>query len=409
MGDCQKRTGSVVAFCAAAALVGCWGSGQHQSNPPDGPPGESHPSSPTSVNTSTPSAEDVDTTASNAATPTDPTGASSFPSPLPAAQATQRPAPVPTGLNRPGAAPTTEAATLPGDQGNAASLPFRPADFEPPFERSASPGDGKWTPVGEAGSGELSAATSARLFTSTVHPHKTSRFKKMNIVAIDLTRLGLFWTIGAADQGADQLAAHMTPGLVAQPHQARAVAIFNGGFLARHGRWGQMSHGVTVVAPRDNGCTLAIGQDAAVKIEPWGELESSQDMRSFRQGPPCLLHDGAVHPGLLAGNARLWAGRSEKRRTRRRSAVGIDSTGKTMFYAVGTETEAIDLARGMKAVGAVNAMQLDINWNWTRFLLVGRRDGNPRVTSSLIEGMAYGKSEYFSRPSQRDFFLLIER
>ena len=63
----------------------------------------------------------------------------------------------------------------------------------------------------------------------------------------------------------------------------------------------------------------------------------------------------------------------------------------------------------MQAVGARSALQLDINWNWTRFLLVGLRDGQPRVTSALIDDMAHGKNEYFSWPSNRDFFYLVAR
>ncbi len=287
--------------------------------------------------------------------------------------------------------------------------PFRPPDFEPPFEKSRAPEDGHWVPLGSAERHELSAEQPYLLFKTSVHPHKTSRFKRMDVVAADLRQLSLHWTIGKADKGADKLAPHMTPGVIPSDQQENTVAVFNGGFLARHGRWGQMSHGVEVVPPRDIGCTLAIMQSGQVQISPWSELAQTEGIHAYRQSTPCLVHQAEVHPKLLSGQDKLWAGRNPNRKTRRRSAVGIDASGKILFYAVGTETEAVDLARGMQAVGAASAMQLDINWNWTRFLIAGRRDEKPRVTSTLIEDMAHGKNEYFSWPSQRDFFHLVRR
>lgn len=291
--------------------------------------------------------------------------------------------------------------------------PFAPKDFEPPFARSASPEDGKWIPIGEEAKAELAAQPPARLFRASVHPHRTSPFKRMDVAALDLRELSLHWTIGEADAGADKLRPYMRPGLIDASLQSRAVAIFNGGFLARHGYWGQMSHGAEVVPPRDIGCTLTIakagpGGPGAVKIRPWTEVSDDEEIVTFRQSAPCLLHQGEVHKNLVNGQARLWAGRSSKRKTRRRSAVGIDAAGTTLFYAMGTETEAVDLARGMRAVGARQAMQLDINWNWTRFLLVGRQEGKARVTSTLAKDMAHGKTEYFRRPSKRDFFYLVQ-
>jgi hypothetical protein len=77
---------------------------------------------------------------------------------------------------------------------------------------------------------------------------------------------------------------------------------------------------------------------------------------------------------------------------------------RILYYAIGNETEAIDLARGLQAVGAHDGMQLDINWAWARLLLVGRVEGKPRLTSSLLPEALYGKSECFAHPSERDFF-----
>jgi hypothetical protein len=243
------------------------------------------------------------------------------------------------------------------------------------------------------------------LFRTTVHPHRSSRFISTEIVAIDLRTVKLHWVLGKKDRGAADYAKVHALGLVAKDQRETTLAVFNGGFLAQHGRWGMMSHGITMVPPREIGCTLGTFKDGSVRIAPWTELPNV-GLVSYRQAAPCLVQGNTLHGDLLNGNSRVWAGQNAALKTRRRSAVGIDATGEVLFYAVGTETEAIDLARGILAAGASHAMQLDINWNWTRFLTAGRKNEQPRITSTLIEDMAYGKNEYFSTSSDRDFFYL---
>jgi hypothetical protein len=36
-------------------------------------------------------------------------------------------------------------------------------------------------------------------------------------------------------------------------------------------------------------------------------------------------------------------------------------------------------------------------------------DGATRVHDTLVDGMPFGKNEYFSRPSERDFFFVVRR
>jgi hypothetical protein len=168
---------------------------------------------------------------------------------------------------------------------------------------------------------------------------------------------------------------------------------------------------VTLQPPKTDGCVVAISRSASgsdVWLGPWSQREK-ETFDLVRQTPACLVIDGELHPDLL-GNARRWGGQDSTRRTRRRSALGIDATGRVLYYALGTETEPVDLARGLLAVGAQVALQLDINWNWTRCLVPRRdEDGAIRVHEALVEGMPFGKNEYFARPSERDFFFVARR
>ena len=74
---------------------------------------------------------------------------------------------------------------------------------------------------------------------------------------------------------------------------------------------------------------------------------------------------------------------------------------------MGVETEADDLARGMAAAGATDAVELDINYSWTKFLVFG---GDPLVvTSTLIEDMKHQRRGYVEKSAFRDFFYLLRR
>jgi hypothetical protein len=112
---------------------------------------------------------------------------------------------------------------------------------------------------------------------------------------------------------------------------------------------------------------------------------------------------------LLAGRDKIWGGRVQGVVTRRRSALGIDASGRFLFYAIGLETSARLLAEGLKFAGAHTAAELDVNWNWTRFMLFGQNDEDElRITSALVEAQ-HSKLDYVERPSQRDFFYLARR
>jgi len=296
--------------------------------------------------------------------------------------------------------PQTPAAALPGTP-EAKSFTLDPVT--PPYERTAKESDGQWSPLVEQSSPHSAVA----LLHTTIHPHELNRFVSLDVVAIDLKQLALHWIVGSKDHLAQSLQPEQTPGLIPQSDQPNTIAIFNGGFQARHGYWGVMSHDKTLLPPKDSGCTVALMRSGEVRLGSWTKLADQRpQMFAFRQGPPCLVEDGQLNPRLETGNTRVWAGSNPTRRTRRRSAAGINADGSVLYFGIGTETDPLPLARGMRAVGAVTAVQLDINWAWARFLLVGRRDELPRVTTSLVPDSLHGKNEYFSWASHRDFFYL---
>ena len=141
-----------------------------------------------------------------------------------------------------------------------------------------------------------------------------------------------------------------------------------------------MVEGKVLVPPKDEGCTIMMNGDGTVEIRSWPAVAGKKDKAvSYRQTPPCLVENGEVNPDLIAGNTRAWAGRAASRKTRRRSAIGVDASGRVLMFGMGLEADAKLLAEAMKHAGAVHAAQLDINYNWTRYLLFGVKDGELQV------------------------------
>jgi hypothetical protein len=273
----------------------------------------------------------------------------------------------------------------------------------PPEAQTAQPGDGAWTALGDPKKAERAAGPEPTVFRTLLHPHPQSRFVSVTLAAVDLCRLRLGYVPGKED--VPGVAFPAARGLVPEADQAALVAVFNGGYKPEHGKFGMLASGVSLVPPREGACTVGFSA-AGVSIS---SQAPDNTLEAYRQTPACLLEAGALHPKLVAGDEKPWGGRAKDLVTRRRSAVGIDGSGRFLFYAVGEEAGPRLLGRALLAAGASAGAQLDINWYWTRFLLFGESGGRLAVTSTLLTGMEFQSTGYVSRPSERDFFYLVRR
>lgn len=312
--------------------------------------------------------------------------------------------------------------------------PFAPKDPGPMFDRSAHEGDGvfrdffskhfdpQWADRATKGTPEDYGHAWVRRIV--LHPHPASRFQTLVLAAFDLERVGVAHVAGASDVvdvGRKDLASEA--GLVPAALQQSLLAVFNGGFQPRHGRWGMLSLGKQLlIPPREDACTVAILADGTVAIAPWPELaQRLSEIVAYRQTPPCLVSGGKIHPQLERGKRGAWAGQRSDRKTRRRSVIGVSSDGRTLFVGLGSETEPETLAAGVLFAGAASAAQLDINWNWTRLFLFeskekaptsetkGDEAPRPVVRGALVSDMVKDQGEYVTRPAGRGFFYVYRR
>lgn len=305
----------------------------------------------------------------------------------------------------PSATPSAAAAPEPPPPPTDVGVP--PRNFAPPVPAVAAQGDGTWIPIPDPTSSE------PMMWKSVVHPDPKRNFAAIAVVAIDLKRVDLRLVAGTEEPASPKIPKEKRPGIIPKDAHADLLAAFNGGFKAIHGRYGMMLDGDTFVAPRDIGCTVAMYKEGGLKIRTWTAVkEDEQKLAFFRQTPPCLVEEGKVNNTLEATEySKNWGATVSGETVIRRSAIGLDKTGRVLFYALGEAMTAQSLARGMRAVGADSAAQLDVNYSFPRFLFFDKPQGAalPQVSSPIIPGIKYQKTEYVGGSETRDFFYVTRK
>lgn len=313
------------------------------------------------------------------------------------------PPPVPN--NQPSAAPS---GAPPAPVAQAVDDEFPPRAVTPPVPSVATEGDGVWIPIKDAGS-----SGPPIMAKTQVHPDPKRNFAAVAVIAVDRRRAELHLVAGSQEPASHMVPAERRPGLVPKEALADLIAAFNGGFKTIHGHYGMMLDGETYVPPRAIGCTVAMYKDGALRIRTWPAVKDDEPRLAFyRQTPPCLVEQGKVHNALEATEySKNWGATVSGETVIRRSAIGVDTTGNVLFYGLGEAVTAQALARAMRAVGAVDAAQLDVNYSYPRFLVFepDPSGGAPRVASAIIPGIKYQKAEYVGQPETRDFFYLTRR
>ncbi len=268
-------------------------------------------------------------------------------------------------------------------------------------------GDGKWAPITTEGDG-----SSPLMFKTLVHPDGSRAWAELFVVAIDLSRISLRSVAGSADPEAstpEGRAAHRD-GLVPAADRGALIAAFNGGWKAEHGHFGLMVDGVTFLPPHDTSCTVAVLDDDSIRIAPWTDLRAMESaMRSYRQTPPCLYQNGTRHPGLGVDETTSWGAAVGGGAVIRRSAIGLDDKGTTLFVGVSNSTTAPALADGMHHAGAVDIAELDVNWAYPKFLVYAPNASRKLEASTLFPGFVFDKDEYVRKRAPKDFFYVVRR
>jgi hypothetical protein len=177
------------------------------------------------------------------------------------------------------------------------------------------------------------------------------------------------------------------------------VATFNSGFKLEDDHGGFVAFGHSYAPLVRGQATLVRYRNGLPDIVAWtGGPVPGRNVEFARQNLPLIVENGRLNPnlsndslwGLTLGNAvRVW-----------RSGVGIDAHGNLLYASADLQT-AQSLASILQRAGAVRAMELDINDEWTTFNFYG--GWNAAQPQKLLPGMSRSATRYLT-PDDRDFF-----
>ena len=242
----------------------------------------------------------------------------------------------------------------------------------------------------------------------TVDPQRP--YAGIALVRIDLGWLKLHMMPGTLEPSHSPavMAALPQRGVVPASDQAHLVAAFNGGFKAINGDYGMMVSGVTLLPPKPGLATIAIYQDGHVAMGVWGQqILPSADMIAYRQNCPPLIVDGQINPQVNEPSRAIWGNTVGNSAITWRTAIGLTQDGQYLIYAVGNGTGVPLLAQALREAGAYDAMQLDINRPFARFVTYQGAGGDPAsyTAVTLLNEMEKEPRLYLA-PHKRDFFYL---
>lgn len=309
----------------------------------------------------------------------------------------------------PEAVPTGNAIVRPSatqnpEQAEPAATPI-PRAFTPPAITpfTQRPDEGKWQPY------IIDSAGRTVAYRAFVYPDPQRPYVGVGLVAIDLINAKLGFVAGTEEPTSNAVITRTgkIPNGDADP--GRLLAVFNGGFKTQHGRYGAFYRGKELVPAREGMMTVALDGDGPIRIGPWGEPGLvTPNTVSWRQNGPPVVRNGEINPLTSDNSASNWGANIDGAVAVWRSGLGLSKDGHTLIYVAGNDLVASTLAKSLKAAGAHNAMQLDINNFWVQFCAV-RADGKALKPEPLFDQMKNQQPDRYLKVYARDFFYVSAR
>ena len=199
------------------------------------------------------------------------------------------------------------------------------------------------------------------------------------------------------------------PSSIAAADRAQLLAAFNGGFRLDAARGGFYEDGRTVGTLRAGAASLVVDRQGGARVEQWGrDVQLSPDVVAVRQNLDLLVDGGSVMPGLDANNGGRWGATLGNRYYVWRSGVGQTASG-ALVYVAGDRLSASSLADLLHRAGAVRAMELDINPEWTSFVSYASGPAGPGTAASNLLPDMQRSAHRYDTTSTRDFVEVLSR
>jgi hypothetical protein len=263
------------------------------------------------------------------------------------------------------------------------------------------PGEGVWRPVGSPVKG-LPAVYATDLRPDPVHTSLVT-----GVAWLDTKLLRAVQYSGTVEPGGTwQNMAPIQPLL-----RPSLIAGFNSGFRLKDSRGGYYTEGRYAKPLVDGDASFVIRTDGTATVAKWSrDAVMGPNIDTVRQNLALIVDGGDPVPGLQDDANALWGATSGNKTLVWRSGVGVTLSG-ALVYAAGNGLSVDSLAQILAHVGAVRAMEMDINQPFTDFFYWTAPPGEPATPDNgakLIPDMASTTGRYLS-PSQRDFVAMFAR
>lgn len=163
---------------------------------------------------------------------------------------------------------------------------------------------------------------------------------------------------------------------------------------------GYYANGITSAPLVSGRAAEVFYRDGSLKIGAWGsDLSMNPDVRGVRQNLNLLVDDSNVQAAMFAGSSAEWGYTINNDFYVARSGVGMTASGD-IVYISGSALSVSTLAQLLKAAGAVDAMELDINSNWVSFKTYS---GNATHPNPVKLWNFFQPADRYLQPTSRDF------
>jgi hypothetical protein len=281
----------------------------------------------------------------------------------------------------------------------AGSRPARTESVPPPTIPSqagpALPGEGEWHPL-------YSSAGHTAAMVAALRPDAVHTSYVVHVVWMDPKLNSFVLHPGTKEPG--QVANEQSR--LTGTDAAMALASFNGGFKLADAQGGYWQDGATVAPLRTGAASMVFGTDGTVKVESWPGGQPAPGVAAVRQNLTLVVDKGQVTSAVGDPSSAVWGRTIGNAAAVWRSGIGTRADG-SVVEVVGPSLTIGALARILHDAGAVEAMQLDINKNWTSYITYSHdRTGTTPAKLSDDEVPAAGR---YLEPSSRDFVAVMPR
>ena len=222
----------------------------------------------------------------------------------------------------------------------------------------------------------------------------------------------LRWHVGAGDPNSWQLAPKDVQSSIdwSSEGPAGVVAVFNGAFKQKAKAGGAVADHVVFESLVRGFETIALDRFGHWEMGVWGAPNfptAGFYPICYRQNLVALVQNGVVTSAVSSPNVRSWGAMLTSSPYTPRTGLGIDAAGNLIYVATMKGVLPSQLADVLLRVGAITAMQLDINPYWPIVGVSTTPIHRPGGSYPVQLPGSYHSASIYEMGWTRDFFVAV--